>query len=149
LKKEKIELSFVLRGDIGSYIFPKAQKMRRADELWKATCFELMLANDDEAYYELNFSPSLAWNFYILDSYRGEPKEIAFKEEPHISFSHKNDEFHIVFELESKAINFEKFKYYNLATILLTKEKERTFWTINHFKTQPDFHDKKSFLEIV
>jgi hypothetical protein len=148
LTSNKLSITFNIIGKLDKYIFPKKLKLKRADELWKATCFELFLANDDEVYYELNFSPSLEWNFYVLDTYRTEPKELEFKEEPHIGFSHKNNEFNIVFELEANAINFKNFKYYNLATILLSKERRRTFWSVKHLNTQPDFHAKNSFLEI-
>ena len=145
LTKQKIKVSFVVKGVSEEYIFPNIESLKRADELWKATCFELLLADDSEAYYELNFSSSLSWNFYLLDSYRAEPKEVELLEEPMISCEYKNNEFHILFELESKEINFEKFKSYNIATILLTKEKERTFWAIEHLGNKPNFHNKESF----
>ena len=147
LTKEKIRISFLLQGDLKSYIFPKKENLQRVDELWKATCFELLLANDDELYYELNFSSS-RWNFYVLDSYRAEPKELEIFVEPNLCVEQKNNEFCIIFELDISALNLEQFNYYNLATILLNENNERTFWAIKHLKTKPDFHDKKSFLEI-
>ena len=145
LTKQKIEISFSIKGVLAEYVFPPSKKIQRADEIWKATSFELFLANDAEEYYELNFSSSLAWNFYVLSSYRVKPQELVFEEEPHISYTYKNNEFNIVFNLESKAINFEKFRSYNLAAILLTEKKERTFWTINHLNDVPNFHNKESF----
>jgi hypothetical protein len=148
LAKQKIKISFTVQGMLEAYVFPKAQKIQRVDELWKATCFELFLANDEEVYYELNFSSSLGWNFYVLESYREEPKELEFLFVPTIKIEENDNEFRIVFELKSVNLNLEQFKYYNLATILLSKENERTFWAIKHLKTQPDFHDKKSFLKI-
>jgi len=149
LTKEKIVLSFVVKGLLSEYIFQKKHKLQRLDELWKETCFELLLAGDNEVYYELNFSPSFAWNFYVLQSYRAEPKELEILEEASIKYEKKNDEFRIYFELKVKELNFEQFTHYNLATILLNKEKKRTFWAINHLKEQPDFHDRESFLEII
>ena len=148
LTKGKIALSFLLKGNLDSYLFPKVEKIQRANELWKATCFELFLANDDEVYYELNFSSSLAWNFYVLDAYRAESKALELEEEPCISFTYKDDECSIVFELESEVLDFEDFKYCNLATILLTRENERRFWAIKHLKDAPDFHNKNNFLKI-
>lgn len=146
--KNKLCLTFRINGELKEYIFPKQSKLKKANELWKATCFELFLADEEERYYELNFSSSLVWNLYVLDAYRAEPKEFELEEEPNITIVQKDNEFHIVFELETKAINFEKFKYYNMATILLNKEKERTFWTINHLNDTPNFHNKESFFNI-
>jgi len=149
LTKSKIVLSFVIKGKLFDYTFPKKYKLQRLDELWKETCFELFLAGDDKSYYELNFSPSFGWNFYLLNAYRAEPKELEVLNEPKIKSEKREDEFSIYFELESKNLNFEKFTHYNLATILLTKEKKRTFWAIKHLKDRADFHDRESFLEII
>ena len=145
---EKIRLSFVVEGDLDVYIFPSKSRPQRAQELWKLTCFELFLANEnEEEYYELNFSPSLAWNFYFLESYRGEVKEMELLNSPTIEAFEVNNEFKILFELSVE--NLQDFDYYNVACILLNKEHERTFWTIKHLKSQPDFHDKASFLRIL
>lgn len=148
LTKRKIKVSFMLKGMLNQYIFPNVKKLERADELWKATCFEVLLASDDEVYYELNFSPSLGWNFYVLDTYRAIPKAFDLVEEPSIIIEQKNDKFYIVFELEFKGVNIKKLKYYNVASIVLNQKNERTFWAIKHLNIQPDFHNKKSFLKI-
>lgn len=148
LEKHKIKVSFKVKGKLEAYVFAKAKNIQRENELWRISCFELFLANDEDVYYELNFSTSLSWNFYILNSYRVKPKELVFLEEPHLNFEYNNNELYIVFELDSKILDFEKFKHYNLACILLTEE-ERTFWTINPYKDTPDFHNKKSFVKIL
>jgi len=144
---EKIRLSFVVQGDLDAYIFPSKSTPKRDNELWKLTCFELFLANEnEEAYYELNFSPSLAWNFYYLSAYRSEVEELKLLNSPKIECFEAKNVFKIVFELAIE--NLEKFELYNVACILLNKENERTFWTIKHLNSQPDFHDKASFSKI-
>jgi hypothetical protein len=148
LSENKLYIAFNINGKLDAYIFPQKSKLKRVDELWKETCFELFLANSKtEEYYELNFSSSLSWNFYHLSGYRNHVSEVKGLAEPKIEIFKKIDEFKITFELELKNFSFEKFDSYNLATILLTKESNRTFWAIKHLKTQPDFHDKKSFLK--
>lgn len=96
LSKEKITLHFLLKGALEAYCFPKAERLERADELWKATCFELFLADEHEVYYELNFSSSFAWNFYVLDAYRGEAKALGFQEIPYIASEHQANKFHLM-----------------------------------------------------
>jgi hypothetical protein len=149
LTNKKIELNFLLKGELEHYLFPQPKEQKRLDELWKESCFELFLAGDDKSYYELNFSPSFGWNFYLLNGYRGEPKELEVLNEPKMRYEKREDKFSIYFELESKNLNFEKFTHCNLATILLTKEKKRTFWAIEHLKDRADFHDRESFVKII
>jgi len=146
LNQKSIALSFVIKGKLDEYSFSPQSKQTRANELWKATCFELFLANsNNEAYYEFNFSPSLAWNFYYLNEYRAEPCEVEMNTEPKIETLYGQDSFQIFCELE---INTRSFDSYNVAAILLTKEAQRTFWSVNHLNTAPDFHHRANFLKI-
>src|SRR5579862_1162108 len=53
---------YLLRGDMSQVVVPGARAGRRADGLWRHTCFEAFVAaNDAAGYYEFNFSPSLDW----------------------------------------------------------------------------------------
>ena len=52
-------------------IWPDYESIRRADNLWLSTCFELFLAGESQpGYTEFNVSPSGAWNCYRFDDYR-------------------------------------------------------------------------------
>ena len=52
-------------------IWPDYESIRRADNLWLSTCFELFLAGESQSgYTEFNVSPSGAWNCYQFDDYR-------------------------------------------------------------------------------
>lgn len=149
LQSNRIELRFVIKGGLDEYLFPQKSKQIRANELWKATCFELFLANGQkEDYYELNFSSSLAWNFYYLSAYRAEVQEVELLSEPKIETHIKEDAFQISFELEVEACLLEQFDIYNVTSILLTQENERTFWSEKHLTVVPDFHHRDNFLEI-
>lgn len=49
------------------------QSPQRADEIWKATCFEWFLkfpSLEKNKYWEFNAAPDGRWNFYELQSYR-------------------------------------------------------------------------------
>ncbi len=144
LDERKLFISFILHGKLDDYLFPKKSKPKRANELWKATCFELFLANsNEESYYELNFSSSLAWNFYYLKHYRAEVKEVKLLNEPIIEVFEEESSFKI--ELQLEGFGFEKFDSYNLASILLNKKNERTFWAMEHPKEKANFHQRKTF----
>ncbi|CAA6803203.1 MAG: Unknown protein [uncultured Sulfurovum sp.] len=147
LTNNKVQIRFVVKGELNAYIFPPKSKLQRANELWKATCFELFLADSQkEEYYEINFSSSLVWNFYYLKNYRAEVQELKLLNEPKIEVQQNEDEVQIDFELEIE--NLEKFDIYNVASIFLTKDNERTFWSVKHEKDVPDFHNRATFLQI-
>ena len=148
LEENKLNISFLLVGALENYIFPQKSEEKRADELWKATSFEFFLANSQsEEYYELNFSSSLAWNFYYLEEYGADVQELKDLAKPKIEVFNDENEFKITFELEG--FNFKEFDLYNVACILLTKENERTFWSVKHQLSVPDFHKRQNFLRIL
>ena len=147
LTKEKILLHFKVKGKLEAYQFSQKEKIKRANELWRATCFELFLANSKtQSYYEINISPTLSWNIYYLEKYRAKPKEIAISSKPMIVTREDLQSYEIEFELECKELDLTKFDQYNLAVILLNKSNEREFWAINPVGKSPDFHDRGGFV---
>ncbi|CAA6816502.1 MAG: Unknown protein [uncultured Sulfurovum sp.] len=149
LTATSMQITFIIKGALETYVFPQKSQPQRANELWKSTCFELFLGNSQkEAYYELNFSSSLAWNFYYLRSYRAELQELKLLSEPKISVKENEEVFKIVFELETETFSFKDFDSYNVASVLLTKEHECTFWSLKAFTDVPDFHHQDNFLKI-
>lgn len=48
-----------------------ADELRRADELWRETCFEAFFGvPDSDGYWELNIAADGRWNLYRFDGYR-------------------------------------------------------------------------------
>jgi len=147
-RKDRLSLSFSLEGGLEDYLFPAVCKNKKANELWKATCFELFLASsNEEAYYELNVSPSLEWNFYSLPTYRAEVKEVE-NVSLNINTFKKENTYEINMTLESDILDFESFDTCNMTAILLTKNRERTFWSLKPMGDVPDFHNKEFFINI-
>ena len=144
---KKLTLTFTVKGSLKNYIFTKEQLIQRANELWKATCFELFLADSkNEGYYELNLSPSLAWNFYYLKHYRADEEEVLLASEPTIQIVEDTNFYSIEFTLEN--FNFEIFDSCNLTAILLTKKDKRTFWSLKEMADTPDFHNRDYFINL-
>jgi hypothetical protein len=143
IKNKRIKGCFEITGDIENYLFDKAQKQSRKDELWKRTCFELFLANRDKPnYYELNMSPSSEWNFYHFVDYKKEMKEEKNISEPlvHLSKTPKGYLFSFEFDLYPKFLK-DDFTF-NLAVILLDTQGVRHFYSIHRKEKRVDFHDK-------
>jgi len=146
LSSNKIYLHFRISGALKNYQFSKKDRLKRANELWKATCFELFLANSKtQSYYEINISSTLHWNIYCLEAYRAEPKEFIVSNEPLIKIREDKHRYEIDFELECKELNLAEFDQYNLAVILLNIENEREFWAVNPVRESPDFHNRIGF----
>src|SRR6476619_8020804 len=62
---------YALRGDMARLRLPRAGGGRRADGLWRHTCFEAFVTvADTTSYYEFNFSPALDWAAYRFEDYR-------------------------------------------------------------------------------
>lgn len=54
-------------------LWPESEALHRAHNLWTSTCFEAFFAADTSeqpSYFELNLSPSMAWNLYQFSAYR-------------------------------------------------------------------------------
>ena len=144
-----ISLHFKISGAVKKYQIPLKENLKRANNLWKATCFELFLANSKtQSYYEINISPTLHWNIYRLETYRAEPKELISSSKPIIEIKEDEKSYEIDFELECKELDLVEFDQYNLAVILLNKQNEREFWAVNPVGERPDFHDRGGFCRL-
>jgi len=141
--KNLLHLTFKLSGAIENYKLPKTKKQERKDELWRESCFELFLATEEEeAYYEFNFSPTLAWNVYRLEYYRAEPKMIDEVELVEFEVKQTKETLFIEIILDVQTLQFNS---YNLATIVLNKQDEREFWSLKAKGDTPDFHSRLEF----
>src|SRR4051812_15672614 len=68
---DALAVGFSLNGAISNICIPPAGGMRRADNLWQQTCFEIFLSLPQVFwYYEFNFSPSGEWAVYRFLFYR-------------------------------------------------------------------------------
>ena len=115
----------------------------RRDGLWNDTCFEMfMKPENNEAYYEFNFSLSPAWNEYYFQKYRDPqpPKpcqDILLKQ-----MQWDGKKFQIELILENSKINFD----IGLTAILKEKSGAKHYLAIAHAGEKPDFHLAKSFI---
>jgi len=143
IRDKNIKGSFKIAGELENYLFDKPQKQSRKDELWKRTCFELFLANNDKPnYYELNMSPSSEWNFYHFSDYKQEMKEEKNISNPSIHCSKVPKGYLFSFEFELYTNVVEDNFILNLAVILLDRQGIRHFYSIHRRSENVDFHDK-------
>jgi hypothetical protein len=64
-------LTYFANGMMENVRLPPAAAPKRADDLWRTTCFEAFIrAGIGAEYYEFNFAPSTQWAAYRFTGYR-------------------------------------------------------------------------------
>ena len=135
-------------GDLSRIRVPQPRSARRAEELWRHTCFEAFVsANDSGPYYEFNFSPSGEWAVYSFRGYR-DRAPLLDVEAPEIGFRHNAT----LFEFDARvavqtlaALRAPQLKI-GLAAVIEEKEGVRHYWALRHPPGKPDFHHADNFM---
>ena len=153
LQGEHLRVTYALSGDVASVALPPANRepLARADGLWRHTCFELFLAAEGEApYWEVNLSPSGAWNLYRLDAYRRglrpEGDRVA------LPFALRRTAEGVELELElalpadlARACQ-ERALRLGVSAVIERRGGELSYWALAHGGAEADFHRREDFL---
>ncbi len=153
MSAEKLSLHYRLRGDTGRIRIPTLCPVRRAEGLWRHTCFEAFVALKPTAdYYEFNFSPSGEWAAYYFRDYRdgapfpGEdvaPSIIARSADDHLDL----DAVLPVDRLKEPGRSFRLCL--GLSAVIEEENGGFSYWALKHPPGRPDFHHPDSLtLEI-
>lgn len=134
--KEEAVFRYTLSGDVEEVLLPPLKRSRpRMDGLWKSTCFEAFLpAGPGPGYWELNFSPSGAWNAYRFDGYRKGMREAADVKVPRMTRAG----YSIVVKMTLPVSTPVKV---GLTAVLVLRDGTTTYWSLAHPASAPDFHD--------
>jgi hypothetical protein len=127
-------------------VLPTPAAPRRADELWKTTCFELFCTKPDrEGYFEFNFSPSFEWAAYAFDGYRAGQKELP-AQNPEIEISSQlGEHFFLAAEPWPPELVSDAAKL-GLSAILEETDGTKSYWALAHpDPAKPDFHHPDCF----
>jgi hypothetical protein len=135
---------YSLHGDMMHVAIPQPRAGRRADGLWRHTCFEAFVAADDCAgYYEFNFSPSLDWAAYRFDYYRAGMTAAPLAQAPGLHSRRNAGQLEL-----SATVHFAGLPALSGARVLrlaLTAVVEESggrlsYWALQHPLGNPDFH---------
>lgn len=144
-----IGVTYTLHGPLSDIVIPSSSVMpARQKELWEETCFEFFLAPaDSDQYWEFNLSPSGNWNVYHFESFReGMKEETGFSSLP-FRIDNQSDCFTLTLELDVTPISREDQRIKaGISAVILFNDGNRTFWSLVHPGTQPDFHNRGSFI---
>jgi hypothetical protein len=141
-RPDLLGLRYVVTGRIGEIAIPAQVRSGRADELWKHTCFEAFLSEDNvEGYSELNVSPSTEWAGYWFSSYRS-GRQIAHLPPPRIEIDRTADEFAVRVALTMRPGPGRRL---GLSAIVEELDGNKSYWALVHPPGVADFHHRDCF----
>jgi hypothetical protein len=138
----RLRLRYVVRGDVGALLLPEPRAPVRRDGLWQHTCFEAFFRRaGEDAYYELNLSPSGEWAFYRLGGYRSAMEEAAIGP-PKIATRSEAGGYELDAELDLPDCGPWQL---GLSAVIEEKDGGKSFWALAHPPGDPDFHHDHCF----
>lgn len=120
--------------------WPAAAGARRADDLWRHTCFEVFVATDD-GYVEYNLSPSGQWASYRFDGPRAGMR--AADEEATVEGL---DGASDLVALEARIALPPGARRLGLSAVIESVDGTTSYWALAHPTDRPDFHHPDSFI---
>jgi len=126
-------------------ILPPEKGPVRSDGLWRTTCFEVLLQQDgDPTYFELNFSPSLAWAAYAFDAYRDGMRELPVTLPPDIEIASPDGHYFLFAEFETwpHLVNARRLGF---SAVIEERDGTKSYWALAHPPGPPDFHHPDCF----
>ena len=141
-----LRLSYVAHGDIRALALPPFNGVARADELWKATCFEAFFKVDGAGdYVELNLSPSGGWAAYHFDAYREgmKPLDLAFKPWGRLVVGRDRLMFRAAWAPRRPRLRMA------LSAVIEERSGAKSYWALAHPPGRPDFHADAGFAAVL
>jgi hypothetical protein len=145
---EVLALTFALAGDLARLRIPAPQPPRRADNLWRHTCFEAFLRYKGEpAYCEFNFAPSGEWAAYAFRRYR-DGKSLAQHLEPCITVHRTEDRLELDALIRLACLPPAQPRtrvQLALSAVIEDEQGALSYWALSHPSGRPDFHHPDAF----
>ena len=144
-KSGSLMLSFRLAGDMSALSIPDSRSPRRADRLWRHTCFEaFVMEGEGPEYREFNFSPSGEWAVYDFRAYRDggvSENELA----PGIVVHKSVDRLELGAEIGQGLLPHGRQLRLGLSAVVEDAGGLLSYWALRHPPGRPDFHHTDAF----
>jgi hypothetical protein len=141
----RLILTYALQGDLSAVRIPESRPSRRADDLWRHTCFEaFVMADAGPGYREFNFSPSGEWAAYTFRGYRdgGEPEGEPARE---IVVRRSDQRLALDVEIQPECLPQGRLLHLGLSAVVEGAGGALSYWALRHPAGQPDFHHPDAF----
>ena len=147
--EDYLHLQYELTGELSALNIPTVQAPCAVDGLWQHTCFEAFIAvNDEEGYYEFNFSPSSAWAAYAFSAYRHR-SAWTIKNPPFIIFTQTDESLLMDVLIDADDLPLKRAEQsfqLGITAVIETNEGELSYWALQHSEGAPDFHQRNDFI---
>lgn len=145
-----LALRYTVEGDLRLLSIPPARPARRADELWRHTCFEAFIATGaGTSYLELNFSPSGEWASYAFSAYRERASEAQAEGEagavPSVTTMRDDRTATLEASIELECLRGDAPRQVAIAAVIEQAGGQLSYWALRHPAGKPDFHHPRGF----
>ena len=145
--QNKLTLTFELTDPQNQVFWQKKEnQIKRQDFLWESTCFEAFISTPNQTpYFELNLSPSLAWNLYRFTNYRipNAMPPIRVIEPALIKFEIVDRT--MIAEIDLNALQLADQEITLGLTAVIKTANSIEYLAIYHPKSEADFHDARGW----
>jgi hypothetical protein len=142
---QTLHLSYTLRANLSRIRIPQTKPSRRADELWRHTCFEAFLrAAAGTAYHEVNVSPSSEWALYSFTAYRQGMAPFDVAQPLVIAVGRSAEQLTVEVQIDLKVM--PPSRALALAAVLEDDSGSLSYWAVKHPGARPDFHHPDGFV---
>jgi hypothetical protein len=144
-KGGSLMLNFCLAGDVSGLSIPESRSPRRADRLWRHTCFEaFVMAGEGPEYREFNFSPSGEWAVYDFRGYR-DGGVLENEHAPGIVVHKAMDRLELGAEIGQGLLPHGRPLRLGLSAVVEDAGGLLSYWALRHPPGEPDFHHSDAF----
>jgi len=141
----RLEVRYLLDGDISSLKIPALSNPQRHDNLWRHTCGEMFIGIAGcDRYCEFNFSPSSEWAAYEFDGYRQGMRPFAC-EQPEIKVAQNDNQWMLVANVVLPKWLEPPKLHLGLSMVIENNSGHCSYWALHHAADQPDFHRRESW----
>lgn len=142
-----LALTYEVTGDVAALKVPSWVSRRRADELWRTTCFEAFIARPGGGYVEINLSPSGLYAVYGFNGYREGMEALAGVEVRDTVAEHDEGRLMLTTILDLDRLSLSEGPWrMGLSTVIETVDGAISYWALAHPSDKPDFHHPDSFV---
>jgi hypothetical protein len=140
-----LALRVIVHGNIAALRIPSVIA-GRADRLWEHTCCEAFIQAADDAYFELNLSPSTQWAAYRFNGYR-QGMTNAQVAAPAITVAADAAQFELHARIDCTQLSLGNEKWCaGLSVVIEEASGRKSYWALAHGPGKPDFHHADGFV---
>jgi hypothetical protein len=141
-----LALTFAMVDPLHEVVWPQKRKITRKDYLWEKTCLEAFISTPNQTeYFELNLSPTRAWNLYHFTNYRTPDQipPVAVEQSALVKFDVQKHTIDV--EIDLNLLNLADQDIILGLNAVIKTTNGLTYFALVHPKPEADFHDARGW----